>query len=882
MVKKRTKKILLFSSISLITIGALATAIPFIIKNKNNNINNFKNRDSKLENYKYLFNNRYYDSIDDISSELLSNYNLVSNSLYYGDINEAIFDQEFKRLDINRLRKYDPKKISSAYITSTGNYESDFQKAKKSFINQGLVRYFYLDNQGKLHYNFESAKQSNINNIKIDEIFYYKVKDKYLNGKDIEINPLNEKDINKFKEIAINRLKDGEEQNDGFKLKIFSKDKNNRTNENKYTFDKVLTKFISNNDNFDNLFEDIENIINSTIQKSKELRYDFKMTLNHNQKNNYQFVWWKNSKGEKYETWNARNKKGQNDPQIEIDQKNNKILYFKNFSIIEIEGLLNRFSERSEFENNDKGFLKNKIETQKWAANDVADECYWDIDLDNSNNSKNHYSIHFDYCGNDKGGSWGTDISILKDGSGDGGVGFTIELIDRKINNKTINYEDMIFNEIEKSVELWLENEFKNNKNEVSKDLVDIIIKLIFETNKNIIKEEIYNKITNRNNDKNCQSYLKKRENDKNYYYDKYEITGEDENNNNKLIYGIYLKNDIKNNTIYNILSYIKSTNKKIKVVICYNDFPVFEYDPSDFINNKYSNINSNNISKLFKNNLLNINNNEFDLINNISSYKNLKINSDYNSFIENDEHIFKINKQNMFDIPEEQKHKNGKLSESNSLGKNSFNEIWYALNAYNRNLERYKKQNNNSIKDIKNKLTNNILFLRNGTGDENDGNSSQPLYYANYLGLKNDFNESISTLEKSRFAYNEFQLKQLKETSSSINPSKVIVLYNIAGDIMNPGIELDDELTINTSSDAIYDLEQNLLDNVMRTLLIKKAEDKFFYLNDDGTKTLIKNKVNQIYTLTWKGAEYYFPTFNDAKRYLNNIVELLTTKVVI
>ncbi len=96
----------------------------------------------------------------------------------------------------------------------------------------------------------------------------------------------------------------------------------------------------------------------------------------------------------------------------------------------------------------------------------------------------------------------------------------------------------------------------------------------------------------------------------------------------------------------------------------------------------------------------------------------------------------------------------------------------------------------------------------------------------------------------------------------------------------MNPGVKLDDDMSINTSSDAIYDLEQNLLDNVMRTLLIQKAEDKFFYLNDDGTKTLVKNKVNQIYTLTWNGVEYYFPTFDDTKRYLNSIVELISTKV--
>ena len=141
--------------------------VSFVVSKKEYQIDSSKNSVSSNANVKFLYNNKYYDSIDDISNELLVNNKLISNNLYYGDINDAIFDQEFKRLDINKLRKYDPNRISSAYITSTGGYESDFEKAKRSFVNQGLVRYFYLDNEGKLHYDFDSAKQSNINNIKI-------------------------------------------------------------------------------------------------------------------------------------------------------------------------------------------------------------------------------------------------------------------------------------------------------------------------------------------------------------------------------------------------------------------------------------------------------------------------------------------------------------------------------------------------------------------------------------------------------------------------------------------------------------------------------------------------------------------------------------------
>lgn len=96
----------------------------------------------------------------------------------------------------------------------------------------------------------------------------------------------------------------------------------------------------------------------------------------------------------------------------------------------------------------------------------------------------------------------------------------------------------------------------------------------------------------------------------------------------------------------------------------------------------------------------------------------------------------------------------------------------------------------------------------------------------------------------------------------------------------MNPGLAVDDDLVINTSSNALYDTEQNILDNVLRTLLIEKASDKFYYKNEDGTYSLVKNETNFVYSLKWENKIYHFLTYVDAKNYLNEILKLEAMKV--
>ena len=218
-------------------------------------------------------------------------------------------------------------------------------------------------------------------------------------------------------------------------------------------------------------------------------------------------------------------------------------------------------------------------------------------------------------------------------------------------------------------------------------------------------------------------------------------------------------------------------------------------------------------------------------------------------------------------------------------LSKAYQNGIWYAMDAYNENLENYINKNN--ITDITQSLIkdflvdpNNFLVLRpNIENSKSSYSQFEQMYYANYLGLENGFNESIKDIE-NKLIFNKNDLDAAKNRANSIKPSKIVILYNIAGEVMNPGVKLDDDFVLSTTSDAIYDLENNILDNVLRTLIIEKSQDHFYYENDDGSYSLIKNETNFVFNLTWENKHYYFATFKDATNYLYEIIKNKTIKV--
>ena len=75
-----------------------------------------------------------------------------------------------------------------------------------------------------------------------------------------------------------------------------------------------------------------------------------------------------------------------------------------------------------------------------------------------------------------------------------------------------------------------------------------------------------------------------------------------------------------------------------------------------------------------------------------------------------------------------------------------------------------------------------------------------------------------------------------------------------------NQNFHLKHLINDNALNDAIYDAESTMIDNILRTKIIRNDPTKIFYLEDDmQTYTLLDNMSDLIYSLTWNNKTYYF-----------------------
>ena len=856
MAKRNIKKISLITSGILTPIIVASAVTPLAITFTNKSNISLSSKDSTSQNYKYLYNNKYYDSIDEIVNETLYESQPINQSIYYGDIKEAIFDQESKRIDINQLRKYDQSKIRPAYINSFGDYEIDFQKAKKSFINQGLVRYFYLDNKGKMHSTEYDAVNANKENIKVDKVLYYVIEDN--EGNKISINPFNKKDINKFLEIGVKNALTGYGHK-GFGFEIFRSE-----DDKQYQRDDLSLLLYENKKDFESILSDaIMDVIKTDDVKKQlfhNLKFNFKISLDGSQNYAYQFIVENISK----------NVIDNVSPIISVGDKGNKSLFFENISLQDV-ALINGFINRKLFENKDNSIQKweSKIWTTRHMLNWVAQEA--EIKLELSNNSK--YKITLDYHGKNAGWAPGDDITIFGDGEG-GSVYFKLELQNDVINindnnsSTIINIlsEDKNKNKIVKKIQESLIKSFEDRHHKTFSNNLEVSL---LEFLKEILDKEIFK---NKNNFEKIIDYV---------FYDF--SKPKNKNNNNFIPYEIDINKLLHNVPIKNWISFKVEQeldiNTSNNLILTYNGYPVFSFN-------------------LSKNSLKFDNNNPvvqslFDFKNIINENKiNEAITNISNSI--NESYLFDVNNKNIvinfftnkFVIPSDIKEYKPILRDDNLKQPRAYqNGIWYAMDAYNENLENYINKNN--ITNIQDSLIgkhlvdpNNFLVLRpNIENLRSSYGQFEQMYYANYLGLENSFNESIESV-KNKLIFNKNDLDTAKNRANNIKPSKIVILYNIAGEVMNPGVKLDDDFVLSTTSDAIYDSENNILDNVLRTLIIEKAQDHFYYENDDGTFSLIKNETNFVFDLLWENKHYYFATFKDATNYLYEIIKNKAIKV--
>jgi hypothetical protein len=301
-------------------------------------------------------------------------------------------------------------------------------------------------------------------------------------------------------------------------------------------------------------------------------------------------------------------------------------------------------------------------------------------------------------------------------------------------------------------------------------------------------------------------------------------------------------------------------TYKKMNYFLTYNKSPIFKINDSfvfenfalpetffykQYLDKFYETYNSENLS---------------NISNNISGDgKNISSN---NAFVKT-----KIMADKLFSFTETEHQ--GTLTSTKDEVPHKYDNLVYALSSYNDNLSELKTKYSNVLpENIKNKLIdneNNILVLTDPVASGINRKTSE-LHYGEYISLVYDFNESLSsTSDNKKIIYNTPELESVKLTSNKINPAKVIIIYDLFGNVINPGIQLSDDLAMETTSDAMYDSEQTILDNIYRTLIVKNDPNKIYYKNDNETYTLLDFETNFIYELGYNNKTHHFLTYKDA-----------------
>ncbi|MDE6429106.1 MAG: hypothetical protein K2K18_01185, partial [Malacoplasma sp.] len=269
---KKINKKKLFTILGLTALGlsSVSVAIPLAANNNQSVVNsdtnsesNYKANENNLYNGAIEFNGKAYKSVDDAAYNYLNN-NPITQKKYIGDLSSAYANRDLHTIDLNAglIREYDVSKISKAYNdeSSANGFTDSYEEALKSNlpIYQRIQRYddYSGNNLNNLPTDFSVAQDNLKRNLATPHSLpYYEVTK--LSGEKVKINPLNEKDINRLKDIALENAKNNKNHfaiedyfsNDGKtyrNIKNFNEyDKNNN---NKYSnFEDFLAKTLKTN-----------------------------------------------------------------------------------------------------------------------------------------------------------------------------------------------------------------------------------------------------------------------------------------------------------------------------------------------------------------------------------------------------------------------------------------------------------------------------------------------------------------------------------------------------------------------------------------------------------------------------------------------------------
>ncbi len=194
-------------SLSAITILA-ATSIVVVpitqslVAKKDNSINHDV---QEYGNIRILDNNgiiRRYETYDDALKDLMSQTD-VNYSTFVGKMGRPNANGEIP--NIHELKLFDSNKKQIAYNGKNNIKYPSKKEAAQSYLTD--IRTYYQDNAGNLYDNKLHAESSN-KELKQSEalgVYYYKIYDASLD-KEFNINPINQKDIQMFKKIALRNL----------------------------------------------------------------------------------------------------------------------------------------------------------------------------------------------------------------------------------------------------------------------------------------------------------------------------------------------------------------------------------------------------------------------------------------------------------------------------------------------------------------------------------------------------------------------------------------------------------------------------------------------------------------------------------------------------
>ncbi len=870
---KRRNKILLTT----LATCTLTTIIPTsVIANKNiilANTNSLKQPNG------YIYEGEYFKNIQDVAKRYLRQHpETITNNYYLGNLSKAILDPSTGLVNINDLRLYDDSRLHPVYVDALGNYTYDYQKAKKTYVNPGLISYKYYDFNNNLFSTYEEAKESILNSKHPLGVQYYD-DEIFRNNGNTKFNPLSKNDLQEFKRKTFNEVQNLV-QNPGFKnftnFSIKGYEKNYFDEVSKqWLYSSNSEHSILNNPNYFNdvLSDLIKSFVDAKLAFLKQQRFNVKLNLiMHGE--------------EKRATYKVTNFKSKN-ANFTCDTNSNSLTY-NDISFTDLQEF-NMFINNSEFMSKNTTWIQ-RLNVLNYS---IARE---------ASVSLLETTFTLDYTGKDKGWDDGVDVDILKVGTeSTANTYLSFEIIPKFVETNQVKLS-LEFNKLldEKINDLMSSIPKTSIKYQVLEILKRNLMNTFLNTKLDFDKTFKYeageeNKESNTANSNDITNLGSNIVEDNQYLLMDKDVLKEDYTNSfsiNPELKNIGLYNSLPENLITELSNLIPNIfNNSLAIIIEFNNKPLFKINVkfekmNSLVNQSNNSIKSNivlNESKTFEKQILDFSPESLNILNgliNVSqSFKT--VNNSFN-VLTNNTLISKDSENNWIfnygwnsDFIEAE----GKVTPEIKNNLETSYPLNTIVNTYNKILSQMKYDNKDIYEEVMKKQfvdPNEVVILYKGDSANNVPMATQ---YREFLSNNEDIAPTLIGNNSIKLLNDKNQIKALIKDTTITEPQKIVVLYDLSGNIINPGIKLNPDETISTSSDAIFDSEQTIIDNILRTKLIPVDTTKIFYLDDDNTYTLLDYKVNQIYTLNVEGKVYNYSThkncFDQLCEYVNKLVEV-------